>query len=670
MKKIFCGVMSAFLMLTACETVRLEPSDSSSDNIDPVDSVVFTASLGVQSKTYLDYNGYSYKALWSSDDNILIWDAACLNEENPTAYELCSISSGADTETAEFMGTMKADTYVALYAPYYDYPKEGFPCVHLPMEQYMKIRDGEYNLDDYAYPMVAFSDSKNFEFQNPCSILKVSITGNGEYLESVTVSATNGEPMCGPVVFLSNYGEYEMVFYGETEADGVYSWVDFYAGAYLSGTPVDCYIVVPAQYYSGGLDFYVQTREGIMTVSTGSTVTTTRSKYYDVAIDYVTEVVKEPIPDGVYHVPSNMILTYDNASEYVMTETTDGRYEKFDLIHSGEMFYVASVDDGDITYFAGFSDNFISADNYTDYRLWQIDLLENSASYLQTAGAYYFYHIVLEANEEYVDAPMITYLPTPWSVRGTFNNWTCSYMDLENYTETSAVFAARDIEFSGTNNRFKFDYSGNWSLYPNSEEYPYFQIVTNLGCNEWGNLAFGGNDIYVNTPGIYDIVLTWDASNGDLIEEYSYELIYKGDAAAIDYSNCQLELVGTSLAEGSTDTSLWEWGNVVLADNYGYPTYEDGEYKWQWTYVTMYATDYILENLTGTPGFKVRTVNAEASGGVPAFDLGAECLDYNNSYYGVQNHEGNIAVDSTYTYGVILTINPNTGVTKILVCLQ
>ena len=243
-------------------------------------------------------------------------------------------------------------------------------------------------------------------------------------------------------------------------------------------------------------------------------------------------------------------------------------------------------------------------------------------------------------------------------------------MTLEDYTETSAVFAARDIEFSGTNNRFKFDYSGNWLLYPNSEEYPYFEIVTNLGCNEWGDLVFGGNNIYVNTPGIYDIVLTWDASNGDFIEEYSYELIYKGDAAAIDYSYCQLELVGTSLVGGSTDTSFWEWGNVVLADNYGYPTYEDGEYKWQWTYVTMYATDYILEYLTGTPGFKVRTVNAEASGGIPAFDLGAECLDYNNSYYGVQNYEGNIAVDSTYTYGVVLTINPNTGVTKILVCLQ
>ena len=667
MKKIFCGVMSAFLMLTACETVRLESSDSSSDNIDPVDSVVFTASLGVQSKTYLEYNGYSYKALWSSDDKILIWDAACLSEEDPTDFEFCSIKTGVGTQTADFSGTLVADSYVALYAPHYNYPKEGFPCVHLPMEQYMEIRDGEYNLDDYAYPMVAFSDSENFEFQNPCSILKVSITGNGEYLESVTVSATNGEPMCGPVVFRSNYGEYEMVFYGETEADGVYSWVDFYAGAYLSETPVDCYIVVPAQYYSGGLDFYVQTREGIMTVSTGSTVTTTRSKYYDVAIDYVTEVVKEPVPDGVYHVPTNVILTYDNASEYVMTETTDGRYEKFDLIYQEERFNIVEVYDGDFTYFAGYDYSVSPAPNFS-YVLWQIDLAENSGYSLETGYSSYFYHIVLEANEEYVDAPMITYLPTPWCVRGTFNNWTCSAMELEGYTETSAVFALRNVEFNGNNNRFKFDYSGNWSLYPNSEEYPNFQILTNLGCNEWGNLVFGGNDIFVNTPGIYDIVLTWDASNVDL--EYSYELIYKGDAAAIDYSNCQLELVGTSLVGGSTDTSLWEWGNVVLADNYGYPTYEDGEYKWQWTSVTMYSTDYILEYLTGTPGFKVRTVNAEASGGIPAFDLGAECLDYNNSYYGVQNYEGNIAVDSIYTYGVVLTINPNTGVTKILVCLQ
>lgn len=670
MKKIFCGVMSAFLLLTACETIKPIESPDSFKDVASVDSVVFTASLGVQSKTYLDYNGYSYKALWSADDQILIWDAACLNETSPSDYEFCSIAAGAGTETAEFVGTMEADTYVALYASSYQYPIEGFPAITLPMDQYLRYRNGNYNMRDGAYPMIAVSDSKHFEFQNPCSILKVSITGNGEYLEAVTVSSTNGEPMSGQVVLYNNDGEYDLAFYGETEAEGVYSWVDFYAGAYLSDEPVDCYIVVPAQYYSGGLDFYIQTDEGYMTVSTGSSVTTSRSKYYDVAVNYTTEVVREPVPDGVYHVPSNVNLTAENASEYAMVETRGGRYEMFDLIHSDEMFYVASVDDGDITYFAGFSDNFISADNYTDYRLWQIDLFENSVSYLQTAGAYYFYHIVLEANEEYVDAPMITYLPTPWCVRGTFNSWETLSMTLEDYTETSAVFAARDIEFSGTNNRFKFDYSGNWLLYPNSEEYPYFEIVTNLGCNEWGDLVFGGNNIYVNTPGIYDIVLTWDASNGDLTEEYSYELIYKGDAAAIDYSYCQLELVGTSLVGGSTDTSFWEWGNVVLADNYGYPTYEDGEYKWQWTYVTMYATDYILEYLTGTPGFKVRTVNAEASGGIPAFDLGAECLDYNNSYYGVQNYEGNIAVDSTYTYGVVLTINPNTGVTKILVCLQ
>ena len=669
MKKIFCGVVSALMMLTACETIRLvESPDSSFNDVESVDSVIFTASLGVQSKTYLEYNGYSYKTMWSTGDNILIWDAACLNEENPTAYEFCSITAGSGTEVAEFAGTLSADAYIALYAYEYYYPKEGMPSIELPMSQYLWIRNGECNLGDNTYPMIAVSDSKHFEFQNPCSILKVSITGNDEYLESVTVSSSNGEPMSGKVVFRSNGGEYEMEFYGETEEDGVYSWVDFYAGAYLSDEPVDCYIVVPAQYYSGGLDFYVQTREGIMTVSTGSAVTTTKSKYYDVAIEYETEIVKEPVPDGVYHVPTNVTLTYDNASEYVMTETTDGRYEKFGLIYKEERFNIVTVDDGDFTYFAGYDYSFSEAPNFS-YVLWQIDLAENSDYSLQT-GQSYFYHIVLEADESVVDVPMITYLPTPWSVRGTFNNWTCSYMELEDYTETSAVFAARDIEFSGTNNRFKFDYSGNWSLYPNSEEYPYFEIVTNLGCNEWGDLVFGGNNIYVNTPGIYDIVLTWDASNGDLSEEYSYELIYKGDAAAIDYSYCQLELVGTSLVGGSTDTSLWEWGNVVLADNYGYPTYEDGEYKWQWTYVTMYATDYILEYLTGTPGFKVRTVNAEASGGIPAFDLGAECLDYNNSYYGVQNYEGNIAVDSTYTYGVVLTINPNTGVTKILVCLQ
>ena len=667
MKKIFLGVMSAILLLTACETIKpIESPDSLVDDVASVDSVIFTASLGAQSKTYLDYTGYSYKTLWAADDEILIWDAAHLNETRPTTFEFCSIRSGAGTETAEFIGTMEADTYVALYAYNYYYPIEGLPSIKLPMDQYLWYRNGQYNMNDNTYPMMAISNSKNFEFQNPCSILKVSITGNGEYLESVTVSSTNGEPMSGQVVLYDNYGDYELRFVGETEADEVYSWVDFYAGAYLSDEPVDCYIVVPAQYYSGGLDFTILTDEGTMTVSTGSSVTTTRSKYYDVAISYETE--ERFIPDGVYHVPSSVDLTPENASQYRLVETVHGsRYEKFEFISKDEEYYVAVVSDREISYYAGYSYGFQDFDNGYWCLLWQIESISSSQYYLQS-GTTYLFHVVVEASGNNVSYPQLAYLPTTWNVRGSFNNWANTEMSPDEYEfPTYMKFAARDIVFNGIDNSFKFDYSGNWSVYPNQDD-PDFGVITNLGLNNYGDgLNFDGYNIPVSTPGVYDIELIWDAPEGDLLDAFSYNLIYKGEVSSLDYSSCQLEIVGPSVRDGAPDYSSWNWGNVLLADNDGYPTYSNGVYTWTWSWVYLYGNDDVMSITSLVPGFKIRTVDYQSSGGISAFDLGSDFLDVANSYTGVGDYYGNLSVTYTYPYDITLTIDVVTGQARIVV---
>ena len=81
MKKIIFAVAAAVLALAACETIQQieNPADKPYGGVSvgtpavgghsEADSIVFTASLGVQSKTYLDYNGYSYDLLWS--ENVL-----------------------------------------------------------------------------------------------------------------------------------------------------------------------------------------------------------------------------------------------------------------------------------------------------------------------------------------------------------------------------------------------------------------------------------------------------------------------------------------------------------------------------------------------------------------------------------------------------------------------
>ena len=295
MKKILFGAVAAMIALAACETIP--PLDNHAEVqpeavLSATDSVVFTASIGPQSKTYLEYNNYSYKTLWAEGDQILIWDADCLYEEEPQSYEYCTIKTGAGTSTAQFVTTLQADNYVALYSWRDDYPEDGLPVIHLPATQYLKTRDNGWNLDSYCYPMVAVSDGQNFEFQNICSILKVSITGNGELLETVTVSAANGEPMAGKAVVYANENDCCLEFPGEKEEDGVISWVDYKCGVPLSGDPVDCYIVVPAQYYSQGLSFKILTDRGSMEVSTGE-LTTERSRYYDISIDFEPSTISD-----------------------------------------------------------------------------------------------------------------------------------------------------------------------------------------------------------------------------------------------------------------------------------------------------------------------------------------------------------------------------------------
>lgn len=258
------------------------PASSSGSVQQATDSIIFTASLGAQSKTYLEHSGSGYKTRWADKDVILLWDAACFNEATPQNFEFCTLSNGAGTSVAEFPGTLQADTYVALYGDAFDYPVDGLPVVFLPQDQYLWQRNGNWNFGDYAYPMAAVSDGRNFEFQNLCSILKVSITGDGQMLNGVTVAAANGEPMVGSAIVYQDGADFRLRFLD----DNASSYVKFWGEVNLSSEPVDCFIVVPAQTYEGGFNISVVSDCGTMELSTGSPLTTERSRYYDISIDF------------------------------------------------------------------------------------------------------------------------------------------------------------------------------------------------------------------------------------------------------------------------------------------------------------------------------------------------------------------------------------------------
>lgn len=444
MKRIFIGAATALLMLAACET--LEPvqvpdsslvgisSGSGNGGVSTTDSVIVTANLDA-TKTYLEYSGGVYKQKWSVSDQILVWDLETLEQEEPT-YEFFKLFSGEYSSTAEFVGTLQADYYVALYADSYSYPYNGYPSITLPLSQYY---GGYDNLRDYQNPMIAISNNRDFYFQNICSVLKVSVTGNGEALNCITVYSQDGEPMAGRVILnIVNTSEgYEpvMEFVGEGEDDGVYSWVDYWCnGVKLSDEPMNFYIVVPAQTYAGGLGLALVTTDGqYMDVSTAAGIETKRSQMHEISVNFENE--------------------------------------------------------------------------------------------------------------------------------------------------------------------------------------------------------------------------------GEEVE---------------GYARCQLELVGTSVASGTADASSWKWGNVLMADNSGYPTVDGATYTWTWnTY--LYDESDCVSNMSGTPGFKIRTPDYLESGGVAAFDLGYGSVDTDASSVVSSYDLDNIMVGESGLYDVTLTYDAYSDeftITLLLTSLQ
>jgi hypothetical protein len=217
------------------------------------------------------------------------------------------LKSGSGTTEGTFAGTLEAESYVALYADDYTYPINGNPAIILPSTQQSYFRDEENNIAPYVWPMIAISDSKEFQFQNLCSILKVSLTGSGETLTQINVESKSGNEYLAGYFYVKSLDDTNMLepYYSASTV------INYRCNLTLSSDPVDCYIVVPAQYYSEGLSFTICTDRGNMEVSSGK-LTTYRSRFYDIPVD----VEPVPMPDGVYLEPRYfpIIFAFDGDS--------------------------------------------------------------------------------------------------------------------------------------------------------------------------------------------------------------------------------------------------------------------------------------------------------------------------------------------------------------------
>ena len=129
------------------------------------------------------------------------------------------------------------------------------------------------------------------------------------------------------------------------------------------------------------------------------------------------------------------------------------------------------------------------------------------------------------------------------------------------------------------------------------------------------------------------------------------------DVPIENYTNCELELVGSGVDESNAGATQcpeehWNWGYVLSA---GKPTVSGNVYTWTWNSVILKAE-----------GFKIRTINALESGGVGGFDLGYGAVNTASSP-GVVENEGNIKVSEAGNYKIIVTIDAAADTKKIVI---
>lgn len=251
----------------------------------------------------------------------------------------------------------------------------------------------------------------------------------------------------------------------------------------------------------------------------------------------------------------------------------------------------------------------------------------NEKVYVMTAGA---------------DAP--TFDPT-WFLVGGFNGWAVGDMAYKMTKEGDYyVFKNFVLEADG---EVKFN-AGGWDVNRGGKTFSANAVleVEQDGANL--KVTAGTYDVYMNLATDKAYFMTDGKTPADAGE---------AEVVVVDYSDCQLELVGSGVAdqEGATPDTAWTWGNVLTASNEGKPSKEADVYTWTWSNVQLSAD-----------GWKIRTLNAAASGGVSNFDLGDGAVDKDASSGVKDSSDGNIYVEAG-SYNITLVIDAAADTKKITI---
>ena len=208
-----------------------------------------------------------YKTIWSSDDAIAVFSG------NNAATEF-KLTSGANTNTAEFEGNAASDNMVAIY-PYSIVKGRTGSTISVTLPEVQEYVSG--NIPQGAYPMAAVSDGAILPFYNLCSVLRLRMFGD------LTVNSITFTPNDATVKTSGNAtvnaGDKMLTMSGDAKSTVRLNCAN---GVKLTGTSTDFLMVVPAQKYTGGFTITISTDQGAVVKAVKSDVTLSRSVLYPI----------------------------------------------------------------------------------------------------------------------------------------------------------------------------------------------------------------------------------------------------------------------------------------------------------------------------------------------------------------------------------------------------
>ena len=208
-----------------------------------------------------------YKTIWSSDDAIAVFSGS-------NAASEFKLTSGANTNTAEFEGNAASDNMVAIY-PYSIVKGRTGSTISVTLPEVQEYVSG--NIPQGAYPMAAVSDGAVLPFYNLCSVLRLRMFGELT-VKSITFTPNDASTKASGNATV-NAADKMLTMSSDAEATVKLNCAN---GVKLTRTSTDFLMVVPAQKYTGGFTITINTDQGAVVKAVKSDVTLSRSVLYPI----------------------------------------------------------------------------------------------------------------------------------------------------------------------------------------------------------------------------------------------------------------------------------------------------------------------------------------------------------------------------------------------------